>query len=401
MNATQLAARGLRNRRGHYRSRKGSMPKVTFFPLGNADCCRIDLKNGKKVLFDYAAKRNADDKTDKRIDLAEELRDDLDAANRDNLDIVALTHLDDDHTHGAEEFFHLDHAKKYQSDDRIKIDTLWVPANVITESSAKLETGSAAIQAEARHRLKKGYGIRVFSRPEKLKKWLSDQGLTLKDRKNFITDAGNLAPELTLAADGVEFFVHSPFGWRQDESTVVDRNGDSLVMQATFLVDGEHTKLILGSDVDHTALTDIVAVTKSHKNEVRLKWHIFKLPHHCSYLTLGPERGEEKTKPVKNAKWLFETQGQHGCYSISTSDPIPAKGSDADESDQPPHRQAANYYRDLARDKDGEFLVTMEHPDKDDPQPLEIEITKFGGKQLKRQAAGASFITGRVAPRAG
>ncbi len=27
------------------------MHKMTFFLLGNADCCRIDLECGKKILF--------------------------------------------------------------------------------------------------------------------------------------------------------------------------------------------------------------------------------------------------------------------------------------------------------------------------------------------------------------
>jgi len=70
-----------------------------------------------------------------------------------------------------------------------------------------------------------------------------------------------------------------------------------------------------------------VTVTRKHKKEERLEWDIVKLPHHCSYLTLGPERGKEKTKPVENVKWLFETQGQRGCYIISTSKPIPEKGA--------------------------------------------------------------------------
>jgi len=29
------------------------MHRLTFYPLGNADCCLIDLANGQKILFDY------------------------------------------------------------------------------------------------------------------------------------------------------------------------------------------------------------------------------------------------------------------------------------------------------------------------------------------------------------
>jgi phage gpG-like protein len=225
--------------------------------------------------------------------------------------------------------------------------------------------------------------------------------LTPESRKDFITDAGQIAPEFSLGKDGVEFFVHSPFGWRQEDSTVVDRNGDSLVMQATFEVSYKQTMAILGSDVDHTAISDIVTTTKNHKRENRLEWDIMKLPHHCSYLTLGPDRDKEKTKPVENVKWLFETAGHRGCYIVSPSDPIPEKGTKEDKSDQPPHRQAANYYRDLVVEKDGEFRVTMEYPNKDNPKPIEIEITMLGASLKKRLAVGAAAITTRNAPRAG
>ena len=72
------------------------MHKITFFPLGNADCCRIDTSNGRIFLFDYANRRDPKDKQDKRIDLFAELKKDLQAAKRDSYDVVAFTHLDDD-----------------------------------------------------------------------------------------------------------------------------------------------------------------------------------------------------------------------------------------------------------------------------------------------------------------
>ena len=57
---------------------------------------------------------------------------------------------------------------------------------------------------------------------------------------------------------------------------------------------------------------------------------------------------------------MFETQSREGCVIVSTSDPIPEKGSEADKNVQPPHRQAANHHRRVVRDKGGQFKVTME-----------------------------------------
>src|SRR5271167_4963293 len=109
--------------------------RLNFFPLGNADCCRIDLDSGRQILIDYAAMRDASDKGALRIDLPSVLRKDLEARKRDYYDVVGFSHLDDDHIRGASNFFYFEHAEKYQENldgkVRVKIGELWVPAAVI------------------------------------------------------------------------------------------------------------------------------------------------------------------------------------------------------------------------------------------------------------------------------
>jgi hypothetical protein len=318
------------------------------------------------------------------------------AANRKDFDIVAFSHLDEDHTCRATEFFYLQHDAKYQSDDRIKINELWVPAAVIIEAKETLGEEHAVIQSEARYRLRNKTGIRIFSRPGLLKDWLTTQGMTLDEVCHLINDAGQLVQGFDREADGVEFFVHSPFAKRLDEFEVVDRNCDSLVLHVTFVDYGNETKLILGADSPYDVLSDIVDVTRWHGREERLEWDVFKLPHHCSYLSLGPEKGKDKTEPVPNVKWLLEDQGRQGAIVVSPSCPIPAE-----DTDQPPHRQAANYHKANVADKDGEFLVTMEFPNTSKPEPLIIEIGGLGAKVVKRNTNPAVVITGGSAPRAG
>lgn len=383
------------------------MHSVTFHNLSNADCTRINLACGRKVLFDYADMRDPNDDDDLRCDLPSELRNDL--GKRAYFDVVAFSHLDRDHYAGATEFFYFEHIDKYQGPvegkDRIKMNVMWVPACAITEAlgdDADLE--AKAIQKEARARFKAGKGVRVFSRPESLEKWCKDNGVDLDARRSCITDAGQLAPEFNLDEDGVEFFVHSPFATRQDEHTVVDRNCDSLVMQATFKAGDTHTKLMLSADVTHDILTDIVAVTETRKRGNRLEWDIFKLPHHCSYKSLSDEKGTDKTKPVPKVKRLFEHYGQDRAIVVSTSDPIPHKGDERDRQDgaNPPHRQAANYYmEDVAAPKDGEFKVTMEHPSSAKPRPLTITIDDRKATVKKESIAATAAAVSVRTPRAG
>jgi hypothetical protein len=370
--------------------------KVTFFPIGNADSCRIDLVGGRKVLIDFADVRNAEDPYDKRIDLAAEVRRDLDDANRDYLDVVCFTHLDTDHVKGSSEFFWFEHATSYQAASRIKIRELWVPAAAVIEVG--VEDDARVIRQEARYRLKQGKGIKVFSRPERLHDLLASWGLTVADRASCIVDAGQTVPGFYKeGSDKAEFFVHSPFAWRLNDREVEDRNEDSIVMQVTFVEGGVETYGILGSDANHETLTKIVETTKRHKREHRLLWDFLKLFHHSSYLSLGPDRGKDETEAVPEVRWLFETQSREGCVIVSTSDPIPEKGTEADKNVQPPHRQAANHHRRVVNDKDGQFKVTMEIPSVQRPKPLVIEITAAGVSLLLAAPTAIGIATSRPA----
>jgi len=376
------------------------MHKITFFPLGNADCYRIDLECGKKILIDFADCRDPEDDNDLRCDLPEELRKDLEENGRDYYDVVAFSHLDKDHFVGATEFFYLDHANKYQDSDRTKIKVMWVPAALITEKGPD-DNEARILQEEARYRFREGKGIRVFSRPERLREWCEENDIIWNKSLHLITDAGELAPEFTLSADKAEFFVHSPFAVRQDESTVEDRNEDSLVMQVTFELEGTKTKALLLADSIYDVLSDIVNVTRDKGNNDRLEWDIAKLPHHCSYRSIGPEKGTSKTKAVEEIDWLYKEQGQIGAIAISMSKPIPVDGTDEDKDDHPPHRQAAKYYKDIVAELDGQFAITMEHPTPKEPKPLVIEIGHRKATLKKSTLSAASVITSQPAPRAG
>lgn len=367
-----------------------SMHIVRFFPIGNADTCLIELDNGRRILFDFADMHCPDDPEDKRCDLEKELRDIL--GDDKVIDVVAFSHLDKDHCNRAKEVFYLEHAQKYQDDDRIKIKTLWVPAHAVLEEGI---TGQGrTLRAEARYRFLKGEGVRVFSRPQELDDFLTERDIEPAKRRNLISDAGTLCPEFNRKDDGVEFFVHSPFGKRGQDEIVRIRNNDALFMQATFEVDGQQTKMILSADVDYDVIDDIVEVTKFHGHESRLEWDINNIPHHCSYLSLSSEKGDDKTEPTENSKWLYEKCGQAGGLLVSTSKEIP----NDDEDKQPPHRQAAAYYKGVASDLNGEWVVSMMHPTKAKPEPLVIEIKKTG-YEIRREARDIVIAT--ASPRAG
>ncbi len=128
------------------------MTKITAYPVGNGDTLRLDLRDGRKILVDYADMRNRADRTDKRIDLPAALHADLRLAGRDYHDVTAFTHLDKDHNVGAGDFFEFDHAAKYQGDGRIKMPTMWVPASALTDVGT--DGCARLIREEAKHRMR-------------------------------------------------------------------------------------------------------------------------------------------------------------------------------------------------------------------------------------------------------
>jgi len=212
----------------------------------------------------------------------------------------------------------------------------------------------------------------VVSSPGRLDDWFRGEGIDPSERADLITHAGDTVPGFSKQKGAIEIFVHSPFSYRFDEDEE-DRNNGSLVLHFTFFVGGE-SRWMMGGDAEHPAWRDLVLKTEQRKRTERLDWDGFKISHHCSYTALAPEKGQTKTEPIPEVKRLFEEHGQDGCVIVSSSKPIDSEGT-------PPHTQAAAYYRDIV-EKDN-FLVTMEHPNKEKPAPIEIEIGDNGHKVLR------------------
>lgn len=379
--------------------------KIVFYPVGNGDTCQVILAGGRRILFDFCHLRAAEDDADPRIDLKKQLKEELDAANRDDLDVVAFTHADTDHISGSTEFFDLRHAAKYQGEGRIKINELWVPAALLIDEVKRdqLSNEFAILRREARHRVLEGKGIKVFSKPKRLMdEWLrqalKDRGESETARDYLFVDAGTLVDGFSLAADGAEFFCHSPFIKHCDEGDDL-RNEAALIFNVRLRADGTDYDFLQIGDSTWEVLEDIVSITKAHKNEDRLKWNLLNIPHHCSYLALSDQKGDKETEPKPLVKELL-LHGKKDAYLVSSSDPIP-DSKDMYEADQPPHIQAKNAYETYRKKVQGRrVVVTMEEPNASKPEPLTFEVT-VGGVAWIKAISGAPAVLASKPPRAG
>lgn len=378
---------------------------ITFYPVGNADTCQVRLSAGRRILFDYCHRGICETDDDPRIDLKKHLQEELKAVKRDYMDVVAFTHADDDHICGSTDLFELWHAAKYQGNDRIKINELWVPAAMLLEEVTRdrMSDEFALWRREARHRVLEGRGIRVFSKPKKLvDEWLRqalrERGECEFARDDLFVDAGTLVPGFDLMTDGAEFFCHSPFIKHCDDGDTV-RNDASLIFNVRLRADGADYDFLQVGDSTWEVLEDVVKITKSHGNIDRLRWNLFNIPHHCSSYALSDVKGDRETVPKPLVKELL-LLGQPGSYLVSSSKPIP-DSRDMYEATQPPHIQARKAYESHCKQVNGrKFLVTMEEPNAAAPKPLNFEVSA-GGISWSKAAMGAPALMGAVAPRNG
>lgn len=355
--------------------------KLTFYPLGNAESCLLELSDGSKLLFDYADMHDGTT-TDERIKLKEEL------ASIDEFKVVMFSHAHEDHTKGASEFFYLDHADKYQSNDRAKINELWVSAAFIMETDLENQSDAKIIRAEARHRLKNGYGIKVFAVSDSLKSWLEKQDITYENIKHLIVHAGET---LTIDSEEIEFFIHAPFS--DDSDDVQDKNDPSIVMQIRLFNDERETNILMTGDTPYTVLDKIVDISKSNDNDSYLIWDIYDIPHHCSRTGLSDETKDVyRITPIENVQWLLE-QAQQNAKMVASCSKIT-------EDTSPPHLNAKRAY-EFYTNSDVDFFATMENVSfkGGKPSPIVFEIDQYGVTK-KSNAPQASYFKSS-APRAG
>ena len=379
--------------------------KITFYPVGNGDTTQIILTKGRRVLLDFCHRNKAEDTDTPEIDLKARLKEDLKVVDRDFFDVVAFTHADLDHIQGSTEFFELQHAKKYQGDGRIKIRELWVPAAMLLESTDKDHQTDefVLLRQEARHRLLEGKDILVFSKPQALLDWLEpklkDRGEPASARDHLFIDAGTIVPGFTRENDGVEFFCHSPFIKHCDEGDII-RNSAALAFNVRFQADGSFYDFLHFGDAEHCDLEDIVSTTRYHKNDDRLAWNLYNIPHHCSYRALNDVKGDRETTPTPLVKDLL-LMGRNDAYVVSSSKPIPDV-KDSYEQTQPPHIQARKAYERYLKEVGGrKFLVTMEEPNANKPEPLTFEIGRGGVTWTRTASIGAPAIIESRPRRAG
>lgn len=374
---------------------------ITYLPVGNGDCTLTRLKDDTTIVLDINLCADACDPAVKtRYDIKAHLKREAkkDADGRLYHDVFGLTHPDQDHCRGFDEVFFDADPRDYDAKKNageIIAHELWFSPRIFGkyEKQHELSQDARAFKKEANRRLKlhengdmrrddPGNRIRIIGYTkdpyfEKFKHLTTYPGQTLNVINGKVRDC-------------FEAFIHAPF--KEDtDSDEGDRNGTSIVFQARFKEGGDPRAglAFFGGD-SNMPVWDMIHDRSADED---LEWDIFMAPHHSSWTFFRQPGSPDETEASEKVLAILDKR-RVGAWVISSSK-TRKTGADA----PPPQKKAVKEFeKKVGASK---YLITQEHPNENEPQPIIVDVTLRGMKVRTRQESSVSVVVGRESPRLG
>ncbi|WP_242560034.1 MULTISPECIES: metallohydrolase [Pandoraea] len=358
----------------------------------------IQLESGRTILIDVNIRIPGDGVRDVAKDLRGVLR--RDEQGRPYVDVMVLSHPDEDHCRGLVDNFHLGPLSGYNDKAEVKrivIREMW-SSPLIFRRASKLHTlceDAKAWNTEAKRRVelhRKGLGYvdgdRVRVLGEDSDGRTDDLGAILvREKESITTICGSHEPNF----EGV---LLAPLrASDEEEDEVLSKNESSVIMNYAIGVKRapKAVKFLSGGDAE-------VAIWERqwnrHKDEPELlEYNLLSAPHHCSWHSLSSDSWRDlgrKAKVNESARAAL-AQALPGAQIVASSKEV------LDDKKDPPCIRAQEEYEDIAANVDGKFWCTGEYLSPDQPELLIFEVSEGGLKHVKKQSerrAGAAVASG-------
>ena len=360
--------------------------KVVFFPVGNGDMTLIQLESGRNILVDINIRQPGDGVRDVAADLRALLK--LDGNGRPYVDAMVLSHPDQDHCRGLIQHFHLGSLADYKQPKsgepaKIVIREMWSSPMVFRRvpSDQTLCDDAAAWAKEARRRVNLYKATRQFVLGDRIQVMGEDRDGKTDDISEILVKAGNTITTISGVVD--ETFrgrLLAPKGKGTDEEEERrSKNHSSIIIRFSIAHNGTlHACRFLSGGDAMVAIWERIWTDHSADTST-IDYHLLQAPHHCSWHSLSWDSwGDlgEKAKVSKDARNALG-QARSGAYIVATSKPI------QDDKDDPPCIRAKREYEAILAPVRGTFVNTSHHGGKDNPVPMEFEVTANGPKLLE------------------
>jgi hypothetical protein len=363
---------------------------ITFFPVGeknggmtliklndqNNTIILIDCSIGTELIADYC-------------DVNQELRSRLpsDENGRPYVDAFILTHRHEDHLKGLPDHFHLGSINDYNDKEeslKIVIRELWSSSIFWKPESENysLCDNAKAFNKEMKRRVSLYENSRIIQevgdRAVIIGKYPSGKSDNLDGLVYDIGDTFSTINNRNIA-NKLKGIILSPIEQQEGEEDkdYLNHNRQSIVIQLIITEKNWESyyenKILMAADAE--SLVWETLWNRYENDTSKLKYDILYAPHHCSWHSLSYDSQTHDDDPQiceKARKAL--SQKRTGAFIVSQSKVI------SNKDDDPPSVAAKNEYQKIVGIS--QFLCTNEYPNKEEPEPLEFNLTS-SGPQIK------------------
>jgi hypothetical protein len=392
---------------------------ISHFPVGNGDMTLLKIASNDQyhyVLVDMHIRQNGEPDEDK-CDALEALHGMLetDGEGRPYVDVLILTHPDEDHIRGFKDNFHRGSPSDYVTSDegekgKILIREMWSSPLIFRRKSKNhtLCKDALAFDTEAKRRVNlykaqksigvEGDRIRLIGKDESGK---TDDIMDIVYQNEDIINTLNEITLMELSANVLGPLSGDDF----DDDVVLDKNRSSIIIQWGIASHGYTTPsnyILLAGDAS-VEVWD--ALWSKYKNNVgQLEYDILLAPHHCSWHTLSHDSFSDSDDPqVSDDAIAALSEARSGAVVVSSSDSI--EDNDCD----PPNYQAMKAYEDIVESVDGAFQCLAEYKPSEGtaPEVLIYKLTNSGPQEdvksttstaskntIRRSAATSALFSG-------
>lgn len=375
--------------------------QLSFFPVGNGDMTLVQTEGGNRMLIDMNIRSAADDPDDDTPDVAAKLRDKLvrDAAGRLYVDVLLLSHPDEDHCRGLRRHFHLGPPDEWsKSADKIVIREIWSSPMVFRRASRRhvLCEDARAFNAEARRRVRVfrdtpwnvGDGDRILILGE-------DEDGKTDDLKAILVRVDHQFSRVNGQHDhSMTALLLAPLPTDDgDDEEVLSKNNSSTILRFSLSGAGiaDKCRFLTGGDAE-VAIWEKLWQRHSRRADW-LSYDILLSPHHCSWHSLSYDSWSEMREDAEVSEDARSalSQTRSGAPIVASSNPI------EDDDNDPPCIRAKREYEAIASDSAGTFECVGERPSAKSPDLMEFEVGAHGLRLTSAlMTAPAVFAPGTI-----
>ena len=368
----------------------------------------LKIASGDKyhyVLTDMHIRQNGEDDSDK-CDVLEELHGILekDSDNRPYIDVLILSHPDEDHIRGYEDYFHQGESSDYVSPKKgekgkIFVREIWSSPLIFRRKSKdnSLCKDAISFNTEAKRRVNlykdnnkigsEGDRIRLIGKDENGK---TDNIMSIVYQNEDTITKLNEVEIKELQARVLGPLLDDEF----EDGSSPDKNRSSIIIQwgiASHGYTSPSNYVLLAGDAG-VEVWDIMWDKYKNKTDM-LKYDLLLTPHHCSWHTLSHDSASDDNPKVSKDAVSSLSQGCTGAVIISSSDKI------KDNKNDPPNYKAKKEYEKIASDVDGDFQCLDDYkPSKGKaPEVLTYKLTNNGPQEETKTKSQTTNSTGRTA----